>query len=65
MKHETAEGIQCDLLDELDIVWERPSTLFNVPMHYCPGCGHSVVHKILMEVIEELGIEDQTVGVAR
>jgi 2-oxoglutarate ferredoxin oxidoreductase subunit beta len=33
-------------------------------MHYCPGCGHGVVHKILMEVIDELGIQDQTIGIA-
>ena len=64
MNQETAEGIQCELLDELDLVWDRPSTLIDVRTHYCPGCGHSVVHKILMEAIEELGIENQTVGIA-
>ena len=33
-------------------------------MHYCPGCGHGVVHKILMEVIAEMGIQEETVGIA-
>jgi 2-oxoglutarate ferredoxin oxidoreductase subunit beta len=33
-------------------------------MHYCPGCGHGVVHKILMEAVEEFGIQSDTIGVA-
>jgi 2-oxoglutarate ferredoxin oxidoreductase subunit beta len=48
----------------MEQVYCRPSTLTDVPFHYCPGCGHSVVHRVLMEVIEELGIQDKTVGVA-
>ena len=32
------------------------------PMHYCPGCSHGVVHKLIAEVIEEMGMEDKTVG---
>ena len=51
-------------LEEMEIVYERPGTLTDTPFHYCPGCGHGVVHRLLMEVIEELGIVDQTVGVA-
>ncbi len=35
----------------------------DVPMHYCPGCSHGVVHKLVAEVIEEMGMEDKTVGV--
>jgi 2-oxoglutarate ferredoxin oxidoreductase subunit beta len=53
-----------NILDGLEVVYERPSTLTDVPFHYCPGCGHSVVHRVLMEVIQELGIEDKTIGVA-
>ena len=33
-------------------------------MHYCPGCGHSIVHKVLMEVVQEIGIQSETIGVA-
>jgi len=36
----------------------------NVSMHYCPGCGHSQVHKMVCDVIDELGIRERTVGVA-
>ncbi|MBI2619221.1 MAG: 2-oxoglutarate oxidoreductase [Ignavibacteriales bacterium] len=49
---------------EMDLVYRRPDTLTQTPMHYCPGCGHGVTHKILMEVVDELGIQEQTVGVA-
>ena len=47
-----------------DVVWEKPEALTDTRMHYCPGCGHGVVHKILMEVVDELGIRSDTVGVA-
>lgn len=50
--------------DGMELAYERPSTLTATPMHYCPGCGHGVVHKVLMEVVEEMGIQGQTVGVA-
>jgi 2-oxoglutarate ferredoxin oxidoreductase subunit beta len=50
--------------EDMEIVAQRPGTLHDVRMHYCPGCGHGVAHRILMEVIEELGIQDRTVGIA-
>lgn len=50
--------------DGYEQVYHRPVTLLETPMHYCPGCAHSLVHKLLMEVIEELGIQEKTVGVA-
>ena len=36
----------------------------DVPMHYCPGCSHGVVHKLVAEVIEEMGMEDKAIGVS-
>jgi 2-oxoglutarate/2-oxoacid ferredoxin oxidoreductase subunit beta len=48
----------------MEVVWEKPSTLSETRMHYCPGCGHGVVHKVLMEVVQELGIQDKTIGIA-
>jgi 2-oxoglutarate ferredoxin oxidoreductase subunit beta len=50
--------------DHYEMVYHRPSTLVDVSMHYCPGCAHSLVHKLLMEVVEELDIQEQTIGVA-
>jgi len=35
----------------------------NTPFHYCPGCGHGIVHRLIGEVIDELGIQDKTIGV--
>jgi 2-oxoglutarate ferredoxin oxidoreductase subunit beta len=46
------------------MVYHRPATLVEVNMHYCPGCAHSLVHKLIMEVVEELGIQEQTIGIA-
>lgn len=46
------------------MIYDRPSTLIDVDMHYCPGCGHSTVHKILAEVVEEMGIVEDLIAVA-
>jgi 2-oxoglutarate ferredoxin oxidoreductase subunit beta len=51
-------------IDGLEVVYAKPKTLTDTPTHYCPGCGHGVVHKILMEVIEEMNIQEETIGVA-
>ncbi len=50
--------------ETMEIVYEKPKTLTESPTHYCPGCGHGVVHRVLMEVIDEMGIGEQTVGIA-
>ncbi|MGI6225410.1 MAG: thiamine pyrophosphate-dependent enzyme [Peptococcales bacterium] len=41
-----------------------PKTLVDVPMHYCPGCTHGIIHRLVAEVIEEMGVASQTVGIA-
>ncbi len=46
-----------------EVVYKRPKTLTEKRMHYCPGCIHSTMHKLLMEVVEEMGIQEKTVGV--
>jgi 2-oxoglutarate/2-oxoacid ferredoxin oxidoreductase subunit beta len=50
--------------DEYEMVYHKPATMVDVSMHYCPGCAHSLVHKLIMEVVEEMGIQDKTIGVA-
>ena len=45
-------------------VFKRPHALCDVPLHYCPGCTHGIVHRLVAEVIDELEIEGKTVGVA-
>jgi 2-oxoglutarate ferredoxin oxidoreductase subunit beta len=51
-------------IEGLEVVYTKPQTLTDTPMHYCPGGGHGVVHKILMEVVQELKIQEETIGVA-
>ena len=46
------------------IVFEKPKALADVPLHYCPGCTHGIIHRLVAEVIDELGIEGKTVGIA-
>ncbi|MFW6137779.1 MAG: thiamine pyrophosphate-dependent enzyme [Spirochaetota bacterium] len=45
-------------------VYTRPQTLRDVKMHYCPGCGHSIIHKIMAQCIDELEIREKTIIVA-
>lgn len=44
--------------------FERPEALYDVVTHYCPGCTHGVIHRLVAEVIDELGIREKTLGVA-
>lgn len=46
------------------LVYQRPETLTDVHTHYCPGCTHGVAHRLIAEVIDELGIREKTIGVA-
>ena len=46
------------------VVFKRPHALADMTMHYCPGCTHGIVHRLVAEVMDELGIEGKTVGVA-
>ena len=45
-------------------VFEKPKALADVPFHYCPGCTHGIIHRLVAEAIDALGIEGDTVGVA-
>lgn len=47
-----------------NLVYKRPDIMNDNYMHYCPGCSHGVVHKLIAEVIEELQIQEITIGVA-
>ncbi len=47
-----------------NIVYQKPALMNDTPMHYCPGCSHGVVHKLIAEVIEEMGMEEKTIGVS-
>ncbi|MBR0140310.1 MAG: 2-oxoglutarate oxidoreductase [Firmicutes bacterium] len=46
------------------VVFERPKSLTQAEFHYCPGCTHGIIHRLVAEAIDKLGIEGRTVGVA-
>ena len=48
----------------MSVVFQKPHALTDVPFHYCPGCTHGIIHRLVAECIDELGIEGKTVGIA-
>ena len=46
------------------VVFDKPKSLTDNVLHYCPGCTHGIVHRLVAEVIDELGIEGRTIGIA-
>lgn len=44
-------------------VFSRPKSLKQTPFHYCPGCGHSILHRIVGEVIDEMDLQEKIIGV--
>jgi 2-oxoglutarate ferredoxin oxidoreductase subunit beta len=53
-----------DIIKEENLVFDRTKLLTDNVFHYCPGCGHGVVHRVIMEIVEELDIQDKTLGIA-
>ena len=47
-----------------NLVYAKPKLITDNVMHYCPGCSHGTVHKLIAEVIEEMGFAEKTVGVS-
>ncbi|MFA5354953.1 MAG: thiamine pyrophosphate-dependent enzyme [Thermodesulfovibrionales bacterium] len=45
-------------------VFERPESLKSTPFRYCPGCGHSLIHRLIAETVDKLGIREETIGIA-
>jgi 2-oxoglutarate ferredoxin oxidoreductase subunit beta len=46
------------------VVFQKPHALTDTPFHYCPGCTHGIVHRLVAEAIDELGVEGDTIGIA-
>jgi len=53
-----------EIIKPENLVYEKPRLMNENPMHYCPGCSHGVVHKLIAEVIEEMGMEEEAIGIA-
>lgn len=52
-----------EIIKEENIVYKKPALLNETSMHYCPGCGHSLVHKLVAEIIEEMDVDEKTIGI--
>ncbi len=46
------------------VVFQKPQALTDAPLHYCPGCTHGIIHRLVAEAIDELGVAGRTIGVA-
>ena len=46
------------------VVFQKPKALTDAVLHYCPGCTHGIVHRLVAEAIDELGVEGRTIGIA-
>jgi 2-oxoglutarate ferredoxin oxidoreductase subunit beta len=53
-----------EIIKPENLVYKRSSVMTDNTMHYCPGCGHGTAHQVLAEVIEEMGIQQDTIGIA-
>ena len=53
-----------DIIKPENKVYGKTPVLKDAVLHYCPGCSHGVVHKLIAEVIEEMGIQDKTIGIS-
>ena len=51
-------------INDFELVYQRPDTLNDMAMHYCPGCSHGSIHRLIAEVIDELDIRRRTICVA-
>lgn len=53
-----------EIIKDENIVFQKTKVLTDNVLSYCPGCGHGVAHRLIAETIEEMGIQDQTIGIA-
>jgi 2-oxoglutarate ferredoxin oxidoreductase subunit beta len=58
------EVIGMETVETAKLVYSRPESLTDATMHYCPGCTHGVAHRLIAEVMDEMGIRERTIGVA-
>ncbi|WP_085536442.1 thiamine pyrophosphate-dependent enzyme [Massilibacteroides vaginae] len=54
----------CDIIKPENLVYKKPELMNDAPMHYCPGCSHGVIHKLIAEVIVEMGMKEKTIGIS-
>jgi len=58
------DELKKEIVKDENIVFKKTKNLIDTTLSYCPGCGHGVVHRLIMEVVEEMDIQDNVIGVA-
>ena len=53
-----------NMMDMETLVYDRPESLTDINTHYCPGCTHGIAHRLIAEVMDEMGLREKTIGVA-
>ena len=53
-----------EIIQPENLVYTKPRLMNNNAMHYCPGCSHGVIHKLIAEVVEEMGLEEKAIGIS-
>lgn len=61
---QTVSALDPALVEAMALVYQRPASLRNVATHYCPGCTHGLIHRLIAEAIDELGLRERTICVA-
>jgi len=58
------EDIREMIIQEQNLVYKRTRLMTDATLSYCPGCGHGTIHRLIMEVVEEMDIQSETIGIA-
>jgi len=53
-----------DIINPENLVYKKPELMNDATMHYCPGCSHGVAHKLIAEIIGEMGLRERTIAIA-
>jgi len=53
-----------DIIKEENLVYQKTKLMTDNVLHYCPGCGHGTAHRLVMEVVEEMDIQSETIGIS-
>ena len=48
----------------MKVIFKKPKSLRDTPTHYCPGCTHGIIHRLVAESLDELGLRERAVGIA-
>jgi len=58
------DELRKELIKEENLVFKKTDKLVDTTLSYCPGCGHGVVHRLIMEIVDEMGIQEDIIGIA-